>query len=68
MLIFLLSTFTLGIVDSVLVRKDFDYDALTGNVIFLIYLITFGFLWMANRCKAVDDFRMIEIDEIGVKE
>jgi len=68
MLICLLSTFTLGILDSLTVKKDFDDDVLTVSLIIFMYLMTFGFLWMANKFKNEDNSRLLEIDEIGVKE
>lgn len=68
MLILLLSTFSIGILDSMIIKGDFDYDKFTISLVFFMYAITVGFLLMARKFRIKEDFRFVEIDEIGTKK
>lgn len=56
---------TIFFFQSIYIKKDFENDITEYVTATLPYLIGFGFLFMMQKFKYIEDFSQNEIEEIG---
>ena len=64
-LILILMVLTIFFFQSIFIKKDFENDITEYVTATLPYLIGFGFLFMMQKFKYIEDFSQNEIEEIG---